>query len=144
MTGCVRSLVSECAAASAHLPRVVLVDEYSVRRASDRPTEPTSGHSQLAAFASGHLTGRIRSSQTQRPVTTTTHFFTSCGASFHLVNKASMQPHTPSLWLWVHVMLVYFYPSQSACNERTQASLSLFAMQECFPPFTIAQISSSL
>ena len=36
------------------------------------------------------------------------------------VNKANMQPHTPSLWLRVHAMLV------------------------CSPPFTLAQLSSPL
>jgi hypothetical protein len=68
------------------------------------------------------------------------------GATFHLINKASMQPHIPSLWLRVHAMLVYFYPSQSACNEReaehTQGSLSLFAMHVCSPPFILAHFSS--
>ena len=107
----------------------------SVRHMSGCLAKPASGHSQPAAFASGHLTGCIRS---PKPLVS----FTSRGASFHLVNKASMQPHTPSLWLRVHAMLAYFYPSQSACNEReaerTQGSLSLFAMHVCSPPFILA------
>jgi hypothetical protein len=94
---------------------------------------------QPVAFASGHLTGHVRSPW---PLIS----FTSRGASFHLVNKGSMQPHTPSLWLRVHAMLVYFYPTQCACNEReakrTQGSLSLFAMHVCSPPSTLAQFSS--
>jgi hypothetical protein len=92
--------------------------------------EPASDRMQPAAFASGHLTG---CAQSPWPLVS----FTSRGASLHLVNKASMQPHTPSLWLRVHAMLIYFYPSQSACNERTQDSLSLYAIHVC-SPFALA------
>ena len=94
----------------------------SVRHMSGCLAKPASGHSQPAAFASGHLTGCIRS---PKPLVS----FTSRGASFHLINKASMHPHTPSLCLRVYAMFVYFYPSQSTRNEReaerTQGSLFL-------------------
>jgi hypothetical protein len=119
----------------------------SVRRASGRVAEPASGRMQQAAFASRHFTGCVRSSRTQRPVTMTTRFFhfTRCILSLGQQSKHATT-HTPSILLTVHAMFVYFYPSQSACNEReverTQGSLSLFAMHVCFPPFTLAQFSS--
>jgi hypothetical protein len=108
----------------------------SVRRTSGRVAEPASGRMQQAAFASGHFTGRVRSSRTQRPFTMTTRFFhfTRCVLSLGQQSKHAAT-HTPSLWLTMHAMLVYFYPSQSACNEReaerTQGSLSLSLCNAC-------------